>query len=467
MSSRRGRFRTKLCRNFALGHCPQGEDCNYIHATPASIQGDLNMPAMLGSGDNVGIDNQTHLATASPVWSTLSPVTINSDQPNYQWGSSPVSAGVRASRIKYRPLSWRTALCRHYVRNRGWCPMGDQCNYIHDLTLAEYARDDVRFSRRQGVSSGGAKTDGKGKMGSKHSHCWAYVQGLCHVQDCQYLHPVAVHLFAPHTPCLAWPNCRRGPLCPYKHPEPYVSDSPPGSPAMSPTSTRPAVESRDLVPRGAVPYNGTMYFPYRSPQPPPAMPAFNLPTLNLPPPPGQQQMFLSNPWEAVWRIPYPQTPMAYIPPMLSPTAWPDNAPRWPDNLAPYPPQGFPKLPVPAFDEPNMNSASAMPGSQSGNYGYEYSVEDAETAHGHPSLSIPESEMPYVPPKHQQVGHARRVSVTIKRKEDLDALALDSSSRGRQQWQTHGDRHERRSWAPSSSSLPATGAATPAAVLYGM
>ncbi|KAI9067751.1 hypothetical protein FKP32DRAFT_235076 [Trametes sanguinea] len=467
MASRRGRFRTKLCRNFALGHCPQGEDCNYIHASLASIQGDLNMPPMvhssLGSGSNAGFDNQPQFATASPVWSTLSPMTNNSDQPNYQWGSSPAPAVAPASHIKYRPLSWRTALCRHYVKNKGWCPMGDQCNYIHDLALAEHARDDVRFGRRR--LPGIAKGDGKSKAGSKHSHCWAYVQGLCHVQDCQYLHPNAVHLFAPHTPCLAWPNCRRGPLCPYKHPEPYVSDSPPGSPGLSPVDTRPAVESQDLIPRGAVPYNGTLYFPYRSPQPPPAMSAFNLPALNLPPQ-GQPQMFMPNPWEAAWRLPYPQTPMTYMPPaMVSPPAWPDNGARWPDNLASYPPQGFPRLPVPAFDQPSPN-AGAMSASHSG-YAYNQPVDDAEATGGPSSLPLPESEMPYIPPKHQQVGHARRISVTIKRKEDLDALALDSSSRGRQPWQTHGDRQGRRSWAPSSSSLPATGAVTPPTMLYGM
>lgn len=56
---------------------------------------------------------------------------------------------------------------------------------IHDLTLAEFAKNDVRLQGRRGE---------RGKAGSKHSHCWAYVQGLCHVQDCQYLHPVAVHM---------------------------------------------------------------------------------------------------------------------------------------------------------------------------------------------------------------------------------------------------------------------------------
>ncbi|OJT03589.1 hypothetical protein TRAPUB_5765 [Trametes pubescens] len=77
----------------------------------------------------MGRNPQSSLATAaSPVWSTLSPVTNSSDHPNYQLGSSPFTGTAPDSRIKYRPLSWRTALCRHFVKNKGWCPVGDDCN---------------------------------------------------------------------------------------------------------------------------------------------------------------------------------------------------------------------------------------------------------------------------------------------------------------------------------------------------
>lgn len=64
---------------------------------------------------------------------------------------------------------------------------------IHDLTLAEFAKDDVRFPKSRNSSGFGGKHE-RGKAGSKHSHCWAYVQGLCHVQDCQYLHPASVQM---------------------------------------------------------------------------------------------------------------------------------------------------------------------------------------------------------------------------------------------------------------------------------
>ena len=142
-----------------------------------------------------------------------------------------------------------------------------------------------------------------------------------------------------------------------------------------------------------------------------------------------------------------------------------------------------------------------------NYTYSYTYgsrhgtdegEPAAVAQRPPSLSVsaaPESEFPYVPPKSQRVGHARRVSVTIKSKEseDLDALGLDTSSHGRLPWQTHAlDRVARRvsvffffafvfrsllcangcdcdlqSWAPSSSSALHAAEPTPTPVLYGM
>ncbi|KAH9846463.1 hypothetical protein C2E23DRAFT_852813 [Lenzites betulinus] len=470
MASRQGRFHTKLCRNFALGHCPQGDDCNYVHASPATIQSDPSIHAMLDSGSNLAHGLRPSLAT-SPVFSTLSALTNNSDQPNYQLGSLPTLGTTPASRIKYRPLSWRTALCRHFVKNKGWCPLGDECNYIHDLSLAGFAKDDVRFNTRRSAGRGGGRHNGRGKLGSKHSHCWAYVQGLCHVQDCQYLHPVAVHLFAQHTPCLAWPNCRRGPLCPYKHPEPYLSDSVPTSPAPEATSESQrtqaaAITPSDLVPRGAMPYNGMLYFNTQQPPPQP-LPPPQPPQLRLSLPP-QAPMMLSSPWQP-WRFPYSPNlgQVTYYPVMMSPQGpWPgqDTSRPWPDinTAGPYQPQLFPNFVGSSF---GVDPARSSPGSSSPNYTYEPIV---EPSHGS-ALSVPDSDLPYIPSKQEQrAGHTRRVSVTIKSKEDLEALALDSGGQSRQSWQTHGDRLGRRSWAPSSSGLHGgEGTFTPPAMLYGM
>lgn len=58
---------------------------------------------------------------------------------------------------------------------------------IHDLSLAAHAFNDIRFP-------GGNRNPDSGRAGTKQSHCWAYVQGLCRVRDCPYLHPVAIGL---------------------------------------------------------------------------------------------------------------------------------------------------------------------------------------------------------------------------------------------------------------------------------
>ncbi len=135
------------------------------------------------------------------------------------------------------------------------------------------------------------------------------------------------------------------------------------------------------------------------------------------------------------------------------------------GLGPPQPMFSPAGPPPAFDvtvyspPPPPPLAVPAPAPQANyTYAYAYGSYGAEaeepaaaaTAQRPPSLSVsaaPEHEpFPYVPPKGQRVGHARRVSVTIKSKEseDLDALGLDTSSHGRMPWQTHAlDRVARR------------------------
>ena len=135
---------------------------------------------------------------------------------------------------------------------------------------------------------------------------------------------------------------------------------------------------------------------------------------------------------------------------------------------PYAPQGLPMLPVPAYEglsptpllhvhaqaqanaqrqaqarlHAQAQAQAQVQVQQGGSHAAYEAAEQDEHSRGC-SLPIPDSELPYIPPKQQRVGHARRVSVTIKGKEDLDALALDTTSRGRQPWQTHGDRLGRR------------------------
>ncbi|KAH9937858.1 uncharacterized protein BXZ73DRAFT_44818 [Epithele typhae] len=489
MAARRGRFRSKLCRNFALGHCPQGDACNYLHASPETIQSSSAPFGLQPSVRAAAKPRRIFASRCADAWPTLSPMTTASaeHQPAYSWAPPlppppPSSAGPSAThpqtRIKYRPLSWRTALCRHFVKNRGWCPIGEECNYIHDLDLAEFAKDDVRFADRraggagQGVSQGQGGR-GRGRAGSKHSHCWAYVQGLCHVNECQYMHPVAVELFAPHTPCLSWPNCRRGALCQYKHPEPYISTSPSASPAPPPAALspppqqHPPVAHSDAVPRGAVPYNGMFYFnmPQTQPPPPP-QPAALPPAMSLSPVQlVQSPVVFTNPWH--WPLSYSPPIMGYPHPhhvAYAPPTWPSLSPV---EAPAYPgPTMLPQMPGPAPPtfSPPLQPFSFPPPPQAME-----SLPQTDLARPTPLVTrsfsaAPDGDFPYVAPREQRVGHARRVSVTIKSREDLAGLGLDStvSAHERLPWQTHGDRGERRSWAPPSSVLrvPRQAAASP-------
>ncbi|KAK7679173.1 hypothetical protein QCA50_017751 [Cerrena zonata] len=168
---------TKLCRNYALGSCPQGDRCRFIHSDQ------IVFPPTFVTGPQ----------------SSTGPM-------------SPTGQASNTTRLlQFRALSWRTKLCKHFVKNQGWCSLGDECGYIHDLRLAEHARNDIRYP------------DGHRRLdSSKQSHCWAYVHGVCRAGNCPYVHPLNTNLFIPHTPCLSWPGCDKGRLCCFKHPEPLI-----------------------------------------------------------------------------------------------------------------------------------------------------------------------------------------------------------------------------------------------------
>lgn len=67
---------------------------------------------------------------------------------------------------------------------------------------------------------------------------------------------------------------------------------------------------------------------------------------------------------------------------------------------------------------------------------------SDTARHSMSLATPqrqdfsELEFPYVPPREQRAGHARRVSVVVKSKEESDVLAASRPRAHRASWQAH-------------------------------
>jgi len=475
-----GRFRTKLCRNYALGHCPQGDECKYLHShdIPISTPYPMAQPMIQLVRGLPGFNPQFSfpLPTAAPgfVWPTLSPQASSAERGGFNWTYASVQPNVISQPLapqptQFRPLSWRTTLCRHFVKNQGWCPLGDDCGYIHDMTLAAHAAKDVRFPNAHVFDQGNffaSNNGGSGKAGSKHSHCWAYVQGLCRVKDCPYLHPAAIHLFVPHTPCLAWPNCTRGALCAYKHPEPLIpkipelhSAPPPPSVPVQPTSPV-QLSPIQIIPSGTVQYHGTTYFPVAGTAPssahapPPArQPALaRAPAPVSAPPPSN----LSSPhysWSYANYSPVVNSVGSGYSP-YSPESVSFHSPYY-ETVSGLPPASVPRVfTAPAFDE--VRSSTDMPISALPPFP-EPVIEESEAKESEkPDAPLAGDEFPYHPAAGQRAGHARRVSVTLKSKEDSDALGLPPAiTTRRESWMGHKQRddpsHRSWPWAPDMTS----------------
>ncbi|TFY66855.1 hypothetical protein EVG20_g4233 [Dentipellis fragilis] len=123
------------------------------------------------------------------------------------WASYQAMMAKQPAIPGYRHFSYRTAPCKHFSQSNGqFCPLGDDCNYIHDKKLMW--RPYTGWQRTP-----------TGIIFKKTTHCWAFVQGLCRVQDCPYIHPRDAEPYVKYTPCLAWPFCKDGDNCRYKHPE--------------------------------------------------------------------------------------------------------------------------------------------------------------------------------------------------------------------------------------------------------
>ncbi|TFY61665.1 hypothetical protein EVJ58_g4366 [Rhodofomes roseus] len=357
--------------------------------------------------------------------------------------------------LRGRDASICTSFCQHRLRHT------PHFHHIHDLELAAIALEDVRFPGGRPPPED-SRGDGPPQAGSKHSHCWAYIQGLCHVENCPYLHPMQAHLFIRHTPCLQWPNCTKGALCQYKHPEPIIPKPP------SPVETTLG---------GAVQYQGTTYFPLQSQLPvsPPA-PSAPIPSMRIYEPQRSNEPMVpmgygaylgSPPWQ------HQISPVAHSSPMQYSTSYssmssmdaPGFRARRTAHPAPMPPSYGLQPRTPPFRDRFIYSAHPPQAQQAPDRAQSMHHRDASI----PRTTVPvppsivedlrklsvaeeaEDQFPYVPPKTQRVGHARRVSVALRSKEDTDALGLFSGAPERQSWQTHGSRSTHKSWAPPSSS----------------
>ncbi|KAI0044062.1 hypothetical protein FA95DRAFT_1562612 [Auriscalpium vulgare] len=164
-------------------------------------------------------------------------------------------------------LAYKTAPCRHWTKNNGWCPLGEACCFIHDDNL-KWVPATADISRMPSPSVSGStavssfRSSPVGSTGGQYypsrrqqktTHCWAYVQGRCQLPDCQYIHPADIEPYKAYTPCASGKFCVLGRECPFKHME---VDGLPRRP-LRPDSTVYFVPDPPPAPM----INGTVYYP--------------------------------------------------------------------------------------------------------------------------------------------------------------------------------------------------------------
>ncbi|EGO01112.1 hypothetical protein SERLA73DRAFT_179173 [Serpula lacrymans var. lacrymans S7.3] len=287
---------TGYCQNFILDQCALGEKCRYIHAVP------LVFPSYSTSSpfDRAPAVFRWPIPLPLPFTSSTMPMAQqfpfliqeqNNETPQRRTSPpQPVSAPSGPTNNKaptttpldlvsdsalFRPLTWKMKPCRYYIKNKGWCPRGEFCNFIHDLALVHSSSEahshsladkETEIARpHENDNKLNARTISGGvRVGSQPTHCWAFVQGHCRHTACPYLHPEDIEPYMAYTPCPEWPTCTRV-SCPFRHP---IPTRPPGHvfPVCAPSlygfpPSVPGSGHNTALPYGAYEVNGTTYFP--------------------------------------------------------------------------------------------------------------------------------------------------------------------------------------------------------------
>ncbi|KAG2126575.1 hypothetical protein DEU56DRAFT_822010 [Suillus clintonianus] len=400
----RSKYRTKICRNFVAGRCAYGTNCTFIHPPPV-----LFPPS-----------NTLRPFARQPVlkWSALRPNTTDA-APVYEtpFSPSPLSPapipGTRENVI-VRPKGRRTNVCKHFVRTQGRCPLGDACNFIHDAALLS-SRGSDQIQNRRDVSPRCAAcakepwSIDNTAMGATREYCWAYIQGMCMNPGCQLLHPEDDSLYVAHTPCPRWPNCSDGACCAFQHPGSIpVAPAPLPLPLPSTGIRVPAIQNdgppvsseTSALPCGLYEINGTKYFgPHMSVVPLPTSPSMLYDHATIAHSVCDPTIYARN---------YPGGTLEASSHVYDQGTYPDG--DWkihnssdPQLLEINKPKEQLSVPV----QEVIRLSTSDPGA----------VVDRFT-------STQTSEFPYRPPENQRLGHAKRISVQMKK---VEALSLTENA----------------------------------------
>lgn len=197
---------------------------------------------------------------------------------------------------------------------------------------------------------------------------------------------------------MSWPNCNKGALCCFKHPEPLIPKLPSFHPEPLPN-----------IPAGTYQALGTTYFPVAQDPNAPTSPSAPVPYS-----PSARSGF----------SPYSNASLPFFSPIYEPKRPPFVAP--------------PLVAIASNSSEDANRYIGMPPPIPINdvkIAGDVKVDDASSI-GEASTE----EFPYRPSTHQRPGHTRRISVTLKSKEDSDALGLSQTRTSRRpSWMTHSKR----------------------------
>ncbi|KAG0704184.1 hypothetical protein DFH29DRAFT_394824 [Suillus ampliporus] len=405
------KYRTKTCRNFVMGRCAYGKKCTFIHPPPvpflpSNILSPFARQLVLNWS---ALQPNTKEFAKAPQHPVADPTVA---APSYKTPFYPrrlSSAPILGTGRNVHPTNWKTTPCKHFIRTQGWCPVGDACNFIHDSAPpSSGSPDQIRDERDRSPGSDACAEEpwsiNNTVMEATRAHCWAYIQGMCVNPRCQLLHPEDVIPYIPYTPCLRWPNCPDGTYCGFRHhiaipiPAPVTAPLPlllPLTDVRVPEMTAampnhmPSVSSQtSAFPCGSYEINGTTYFT-------PQAPAVPLPT-NPP-------VFYDHATIAHSIYGYPGGTFEASNHVYDQGVYPDAEQE--THKSPDPQRlgsNEPKEQLSVHVQHSIQPATSDP---------EAAVDRL--------TSTQANEFPYRPPKTQRVGHARRISVQMKK----DTLSL--------------------------------------------
>ncbi|KAI6041527.1 hypothetical protein EDC04DRAFT_1261649 [Pisolithus marmoratus] len=370
---RHRKFRTKLCRNFVIGKCEYGEKCTFIHPplafSPPQSWSFFACPSNPNWNASPALPELMCPTQGSP----LGPLHSFASHPhkNSPIGDDPSATSLLLSASgnvnMTSPLSWQVGgkkyPCRHFTRTGGWCPVGNRCKFIHDYSVVNSGNDkgSVIPHNPDAYNADGRTISGGVRVTVPPA--FKCSNQMSHKQEPWYTYTGTVEPCSEQTTVsgLHWPVPH---YIPYLFPTNTIHP-PPRPTAMGQSGYAQhslAVDTHQL-PVGTYEIDGTTYFPIAIAQP------------------FSYNQAVSAPGYYHYQDCYQSR---------------SDFPGFQSGAAPS-----------AYESPKENYHGPC-----NQIGSEPSLtqESQVTKESH----LDESEFPYRPPKHQQVGHVRRISVIVKK-----------------------------------------------------